>query len=95
MITFVVVSLFIFSFWRIVAASEVCNGGEETDFEFAIAVPRRPETVELDINADCAVEVLVAHLKKSGFYVERVGGVNHEFIKVSPLVPAFILVFLS
>ncbi|CAN6441501.1 unnamed protein product [Victoria cruziana] len=62
--------------------SEVCNGGEETDFEFAIAVPRRPERVELDINADCAVEVLVAHLKKSGFYVERVGGVNHEFIKL-------------
>ncbi|XP_031488780.1 anoctamin-like protein Os01g0706700 isoform X2 [Nymphaea colorata] len=61
---------------------EMRTGGEETDFEFAIAVPRRPETIVLDVNADCAVEVLVAQLRKSGFYVERVRGVFHEFIKL-------------
>lgn len=53
---------------------------EQTVFEVCLVVPKR-KTNEADATYDC-VEVLENAFRKVGFIVERIDGVNDEFMKV-------------
>lgn len=52
---------------------------EEVVFEIALVVPKWGES-----KGDYCVEVLVDELKRKGLIVERVIGLQNEFIKVYP-----------
>lgn len=56
---------------------------EEPVFEIGIVVPKR---VEKGGNGDDCIEVLSVELKKMGLIVDRVVGVQNEFLRVSSIL---------
>lgn len=54
---------------------------EHPVFEIGVVVPKRDEKQEFDNAADC-IEVLEDEFRKMGLIVERVVGLQNEFLKV-------------
>lgn len=60
---------------------------EEPLFEIGIVVPKRVEKGgNGNGNGDDCIEVLTVELKKMGFIVDRVVGVQNEFLRVSSIL---------
>lgn len=68
---------------------------EEIPFEIAVVVPKKSGGYETAADEDDCVQVLVIQLTRAGLVVDRVVGMQYEFIKVHTHTHTLFSFFLS